>query len=133
MIKTKVLYQKISDYFFMFTQLMAYNDIGLFILRLAIGVIFFSHALPKLKNQMGSKFLLLGVVEGVSSIALVLGVYSQLAALLLGIVMVGAIWMKITKWHVPFMAMDKTGWEFDFILLAAAIAILLGGGGSIGI
>lgn len=117
----------------MFSQLMQYNDIGLFVLRLAIGIIFFSHALPKLKNQMGSKFLLLGVVEGVSSLALVLGVYTQPAALLLGIVMVGAIWMKITKWRVPFMAMDKMGWEFDLILLAANVAILLGGGGSIGI
>jgi len=34
---------------------------------------------------------------------------------------------------VPFAAMDKTGWEFDLILLFASIAILLGGGGSIGI
>lgn len=117
----------------MFTQLMQYNDIGLFILRVTIGVIFFSHAMPKLKNQMGSVFLLLGIVEGVSSVALVLGVYTQLAALLLAIVMVGAIWMKITKWHVPFMAMDKMGWEFDLILLAANIVILLGGRGSIGI
>lgn len=117
----------------MFTQLIAYTNIGLFILRLVIGIIFFSHAVPKLKNQMGSTFLLLGIVEGVAAIALVLGFYAQLAALLLGIVMIGAIWMKITKWHVPFMAMDKMGWEFDLILLAANIAILLGGGGSIGI
>ncbi|MBI3274066.1 MAG: DoxX family protein [Candidatus Colwellbacteria bacterium] len=117
----------------MFTQLMQYNDIGLFILRAAIAIIFFSHALPKLKNKMGGTFLLLGVVESASSIALVLGLYTQLAALLLAIVMVGAIWMKITKWGVPFMAMDKTGWEFDFILFAANIAILLGGGGSVGI
>jgi len=29
--------------------------------------------------------------------------------------------------------MDKTGWEFDLILLAANVAILLSGGGSIGI
>jgi len=115
----------------MFSQLFVYNDIGLFILRLVIGIIFLAHALPKLQNKMGSTFLLLGIVEGVSSIALVIGFYAQLAALLLGIVMIGAIWMKITKWHVPFMAMDKTGWEFDLILLAANVAIFLGGGGSI--
>ncbi len=47
--------------------------------------------------------------------------------------MVGAIGMKMMKWGVPFGAMDKTGWEFDLILLAANIAIILGGDGSIGI
>jgi len=47
--------------------------------------------------------------------------------------MIGAIWMKVTKWHVPFSAMDKIGWEFDLILLAANIVILVNGGGAIGI
>jgi len=63
----------------------------------------------------------------------VFGVYTQLSALILAIVMVGAIGMKMMKLGVPFAAMDKTGWEFDLILLFASIAILLGGGGSIGI
>ncbi|MBI2446468.1 MAG: DoxX family protein [Parcubacteria group bacterium] len=117
----------------MFEQLTQYNDIGLFILRLAVAVIFLYHALPKLKNKMGNSFLLLGVVEGMAGAALLLGFYTQLAALLLAIIMVGAIWMKVTKWRAPFSAMDKTGWEFDLILLAASITILLGGGGTIGI
>jgi len=41
--------------------------------------------------------------------------------------------MKMMKWGVPFAAMDKTGWEFDFILFFASLAILFSGGGSIGI
>ncbi|MDP3697400.1 MAG: DoxX family protein [Candidatus Taylorbacteria bacterium] len=113
----------------MFEQLTQYNNIGFLILRLVVAAIFIYHAMPKLKNKMGSNFLILGVVEGAAAVALVLGFYTQLAALLLAIVMVGAIWMKIVKWHVPFSAMDKTGWEFDLILLAASITILLGGGG----
>ncbi len=115
----------------MFLKLTQYNDIGLFVLRLTVAAIFAYHAVPKLKNKMGSKFLLLGIAEGAAAAALAFGFYTQLAALLLAIVMVGAIWMKITKWRVPFAAMDKTGWEFDLILLAANIAILLGGGGTI--
>ncbi len=117
----------------MFEQLMQYNGIGLLVLRLSVAVIFLYHALPKLKNKVGSVFLVLGVIESLSGAALVLGFYTQFAALILAIVMIGAIWMKITKWHAPFSAMDKTGWEFDLILLAANIAILLGGGGTIGI
>jgi uncharacterized membrane protein YphA (DoxX/SURF4 family) len=76
---------------------------------------------------------ILGAVEFLSSLGLILGIYTQLAALLLTIVMIGAIYFKAMKWHVPFAAMDKTGWEFDFILLASNIAILLSGGGTIGI
>ncbi len=126
----------------MFTQLLQYNDLGLFILRLAIAVIFLYHGLPKLKKAkamaqgMGWKtemVFILGLVEVLSSIGLILGIYMQLAALLLIIVMIGAIKLKTMKWGVPFSANDKMGWEFDLILLAANMVILLGGGGSIGI
>ncbi len=126
----------------MLEQLTQYNDIGLFILRLAIAAIFIYHAMPKLQNAKGmaqmigvptGMILALGSMEFLSSVGLVLGIYIQLAALLLVIVMIGAIGMKVMKWGVPFAAMDKTGWEFDLILLAGSLALLLGGGGAIGI
>lgn len=126
----------------MFEQLTQYNNVGLLALRLAVAIIFIYHAMPKLKNSKGmaqmvgmpaGMVLMLGMVELVASIGLIVGFYTQLSALLLAIVMVGAIGMKTMKWGVPFAAMDKTGWEFDLILLAANISILLGGGGTIGI
>lgn len=126
----------------MFEQLTQYNNVGLLVLRLAVAVIFIYHALPKLKDAKGmaqmvgmpaGMIFMLGAIELLSSVGLVLGIYAQLSALLLAIVMVGATGMKTMKWGVPFAAMDKTGWEFDLILLAANIAILLGGGGTIGI
>lgn len=127
----------------MFETLIQYNniDISLFLLRLAIGSIFLYHAFPKLKNPgaMGQVMgisamipLVLGSVELLSALAVIFGVYTEIGALLLGIVMVGAIGMKIMKWNIPFSATDKTGWEFDLILLVANVAILLSGGGSIG-
>lgn len=118
----------------MFGQLTHYNDVGLLILRLAVAITFIYHALPKLKNaksmaQMvgmpAGMIFTLGGVEFLSSVGLVLGMYTQLAAVFLGIVMIGAIGMKTMKWHVPFAATDKTGWEFDLILLAANVTILL--------
>lgn len=126
----------------MFEAITQYSDLGLLILRLAIAAIFIYHALPKLINPKGmaqgmgmpSGFVAgLGTVEFVSSLGMIFGIYAQLAALLLGIVMIGAIYFKTQKWSVPFFAMDKTGWEFDFILLAVNIAVLLTGGGSIGL
>lgn len=117
----------------MFEQLMQYNT-GFFILRLAVAIIFIVHSLPKIKNAKGmaqmmgtsaNMVLILGLVELLSSIGLILGVYTKLSALFLAIVMIGAIWFKSVKWKVPFAAMDKTGWEFDLILLAANITIFL--------
>lgn len=116
------------------------GDLGLFILRLGVAVIFIYHSLPKLmKPKMMAQMVgmasgavfVLGLVEFLSGLALVFGVQMALASLLLAIIMVGAIIMKMGKWRVPFAAMDKTGWEFDLILLAASLAILLTGGGAI--
>jgi len=126
----------------MFEQLLQYNDVGLLLLRIAVAIIFFYHGLPKLSKakamsaMMGmptGMIFMLGMIEALSSFGIAFGVFTQLSALLLAIVMVGAIGMKAMKWGVPFSAMDKTGWEFDLILLFTSIAIILGGGGSIGI
>lgn len=123
----------------MFPQLLQFGGLGLWLLRVIVGLVFIYHAWPKLKNaknlapMMGlpggvSGVLLLGLVESLSGVGLILGVFTQLAALLLVLVMLGALYMKTTKWRVPFSAQDKMGWEFDSILLAANLAILFTGG-----
>lgn len=123
-------------------ELNQYSDLAFLVLRLAIAVIFIYHALPKLKGAkmmsqaMGmpaGMIFMLGSVEFLSSLGMILGIYIQVSAFLLAMIMVGAIYFKTAKWHVPFGAMDKTGWEFDFILLAANIFLLVNGGGAIGI
>lgn len=107
---------------------------NLFILRLAIAIIFIYHGWPKIKHSkkmsagMGfsaSTVFIIGLVECVSALGLILGIFVQTSALLLALIMLGATYMKITKWHVPFSAQNKMGWEFDLILLAANIAILI--------
>ncbi|HKZ33811.1 MAG TPA: DoxX family protein [Candidatus Nanoarchaeia archaeon] len=111
---------------------------GLIILRVFLGIIFIYHGMPKLSMpkamakgmgwSTGSVFLL-GLVESLSGLALILGFYTEIAALLVGIVMLGALFHKMFKWNIPFSAMDKMGWEFDLILLGAAIALLFIGAG----
>ena len=112
---------------------------GLLILRVFLGIIFVYHGMPKLMMSgkmakgMGwssGSVVLLGLVEFLSGLALVLGLYAEIGALLVGIIMLGALWHKMFKWKMPFFAMDKTGWEFDLILLGAAISILFLGAGS---
>lgn len=126
----------------MLFELTQFSDISFFLIRLVIAAIFIYHAMPKLKDAKGMAQMvgmpagivfMLGIVELLASLGLIVGLYTQISSLLLGVVMVGAIGMKIMKWGVPFGAMDKTGWEFDLILLAANIVIFVNGGGSIGI
>lgn len=125
----------------MFTQFMQYGDTGLFLLRLGVAIVFLVHGFPKLLKAkemslgMGMPsvmIFLLGVIEVVSALGLATGFYTQLSAILLAFVMFGALGMKAMKWGVPFAARDKTGWEFDFILLVSSLAIFLTGGGRIG-
>ena len=39
--------------------------------------------------------------------------------------MLGAIYFKIFKWKMPFTSQTSTGWEFDLVLLAAGLVILV--------
>ena len=118
------------------------ENVGLLVLSVVLGAIFIYHSIPKLKapasmaKGMGKSkgfVSLLGVVEFVSGLFLILGFLTQIGALLLVVVMLGALYHKLFKWNVPFAAHDKLGWEFDVILLAAAIALLLLGAGNVSI
>ncbi len=86
-------------------------------------------------EQMPAKMLslmkFLSLAELAAAIALLFGFLTQLAALGLAIIMLGAIMMKIRVWHAKFGG--NGGWEFDFILLAASLALFFLGAGGLGI
>lgn len=124
------------------TNLMQYQNEGLFVLRLVMGAIFILHGWPKIKNHKGAAasmglpaLLVLGVglIETLGGLALILGLYTQIAAILIGLVMLGAIKMKVINWKTKFIVMGAMGWEYDLALLAAALVILVTGGGNIGL
>lgn len=125
-----------------FAQLHAYTDIGIFSLRLAIAMIFLVHGIWKMRHgsqvahalnmeKSGWFFTSLGYAECAGAIALLAGLLTQPAAFGLGLILLGAMYFKIEKWRIPFSAHDKTGWEFDLMLLAACIYIFAAGGGKI--
>lgn len=105
-----------------------YGSVGVLALRLAIAAIFLVHGTKKLGN-LTSFMGFIGICETLGGLAMLFGFLTQLAALGLGIIMIGAMYKKINEWHVPFTAMDKMGWEFDLILLGACIALLTLGAG----
>lgn len=115
-----------------------YQGLALFLLRVALGIVFIVHGLPKIKNLAGTRkgFEQMGVpapaltslfaalAEFVGGILLVVGIYTGWASLALAINILGA--MLFVKWKQPFVA----GWEFDLVLFIMAITLLLAGAGS---
>ena len=117
-------------------------DWSLLILRIVIGAIFIAHGTQKLSMwnmqaspQMHGTMLMimkvLSIVEPVAGVAVLTGMFTQTAAFFLGVIMVGAIFFKIRMMKTPFMALDKTGWEFDLLIFAAAIVLISFGGGAL--
>ena len=110
------------------------------LLRLVLGVIFGYHSIPKLTKgkEMASGMnmpfafvVILGIAELLAAVGSILGIYTKYAAIIMGIVMIGALFYKIVKWKIPFAGMDKTGWEFDALILAAAIVLFYSGAGPV--
>ena len=128
----------------MFGYLYLYQDIGLLVLRLALGSAFIVHGYPKLFKMFGGfagwldsigirpgKFwaLVVGVVEFFGGIAIILGLFTQIAAALIAIDMLVA--MAKVKWgQVGFVETEKSGWELDLIYLAASVVLLVSGAGN---
>lgn len=113
----------------MLENLSQYSGWGIYALQFALGVIFIVHGLPKLGNNKVSPFgiggLLHGAVEALGGLAMIANFYSQFAALAFIVIMLGAIYFKQFKWKTTFTAKNSTGWEFDFLILAASLVILL--------
>ena len=70
-----------------------------------------------------------GCVEMAAALGVALGVFTQVAALGLIGIMVGAIQKKLFVWHIGFWG-DKTyGWHYDLLFVVANLVILTTGGG----
>lgn len=101
---------------------------GMWFLQFAVGVIFIIHGWPKLKSKssmFGIGGLIHGLIEVLGGIVLIFGWYVPEVTLVFSIIMLGAIYMKKFKWNIPFSSHNATGWELDFILLAASIFLLV--------
>jgi putative oxidoreductase len=72
----------------------------------------------------------LSVVEPLLGIAIILGIITEWAALILAIDMIGAMLFKITG-GTAFIGHQTTGWEFDLTVFAANVILLMHGPGRI--
>ena len=122
----------------MFPYLMQFQDAGILLLRLMVGLIFVSSGWKHLKDPAGrSKSIgmskgftvFLGAAEIAGSLGVIFGVLPQLAALGLILLMLGAIQKKIFVWHTGFWGKDGYGWHYDLMMIVMSIVIIVTDGG----
>lgn len=111
------------------------QNLGIFLLRLGVGVTFLVHGIGKLSNMEGTIMFfqqiglgsslawLVALIETIGGAMLILGVWTSIPAILLAIVMIGAI--TTVKWGNPFLG----GYELDFVLLMSLLSIAFLGSG----
>src|SRR2546430_10058770 len=114
------------------------QPLGLLVLRLVLGLIFFSHGYPKLAYSAsgmqgffvqhglpGFFVYISGVLEVFGAILLVLGLFTRAAALLLAIEMGVAIW----KVHSTGSYLAVHNYEFPLAMLAGRFSLATAGAG----
>jgi putative oxidoreductase len=121
-----------------FPQLLQLEDAALLCLRLVVAVVFFESGRRHAADPVGraasiglspglTRFLGLG--EMAAALGVGLGVLTQVAALGLILIMLGAIQKKVFVWHTGFWGDNTYGWHYDLTYLAANLVILTTGGG----
>lgn len=122
----------------MFPQLFRFADLGLLLLRLMAGIVFFasgwSHVTKSAERSksigMSKGFtIFLGLAEVAGSFGIVFGVFQQLAAIGLILIMLGAIQKKIFVWHTGFWGEKASGWHYDLTFAVMCLVVLFTNGG----
>jgi putative oxidoreductase len=122
----------------MFPQLSQFTDLGLLLMRLMVGLVFVTSGWNHVtKTEERSKSigmskgftLFLGIAELAGGLGVAFGVLTQLAAIGLILVMLGAIQRKIFAWHIGFWGEKTYGWHYELMLIIMNLVILFTDGG----
>jgi putative oxidoreductase len=124
-----------------FLQLAQFADIALLFLRLMVGIGFITSGYKHVKDPevrskdigMSKGFtILLGAAELVGGLGVISGVFAQIAAIGLILVMLGAIQKKIFAWHTGFWGQSGTnGWSYGTMLVVMSLGMVTTGGGNL--
>jgi putative oxidoreductase len=119
--------------------LLAFDDLALLLMRVLVGAVFMTSGWSHVKDPVarGKSIELspavtrvLGTAELAGGLGVALGVLTQLAAIGLILVMLGAIQKKIFVWRTGFWGKHGTdGWHYDLMLVLMCLVIATTGGG----
>ena len=125
----------------MFPQLAQFTDVALLLLRVMIGIVFITSGWkhfqdPEARSKdigMSKGFtIFLGAAEIAGGLGLIFGFLTQLTAIGLILIMLGAIWKKIFVWQTGFWGKSGTnGWSYDTMLVVMNLVIVTTGGGNL--
>ena len=128
---------------------------GLAVVRILVGLLFFAHGLDILTAGMGRTKVffqafkvpapdimtpLAGVVQAVGGLAMIVGFAADVAAAVLTVVMIGAIYFVHGQFGFPNInitgqnadgsyKLGIPGFEFNVALIAGLLAVVIGGAG----
>lgn len=120
-------------------------DIGILILRVVVGIVMVAHGVPKIfwKRKVFNKkwreeygfpmgsVLLTGIAQVAFGLAIIVGIYTQISALVLALNMLVATYVSIWNHREPFLSTPEgKGWDVNFLLVGALIALIFMGGGT---
>ena len=124
-----------------FLQLTRFTDVALLLLRVMVGLVFLTSGWNHLRDPVGrskdiglsKRFtIFLGAAELAGGLGVIVGVFAQLAAAGLILIMLEAIRKKIFVWHTGFWGKSGTnGWSYDTMLLVMNLVIVTTGGGDL--
>ncbi len=124
----------------MFPNLVSFVSLALMLQRLMVGLVFGTSGWRDLKDPaarskdigMSKGFtVFLGAAELAGALGLAFGVLTQLAALGLILLGLGAIQKKIFVWRTGFWGKHGTdGWHYDLMLIIMNLVIIATGGGA---
>jgi putative oxidoreductase len=127
----------------MFPDLARFADVALLCLRLMVGIVFITSGWKHLRDpaerskdiEMSKGFTaFLGAAELAGGLEVTFGVLTQLAAIGLILIMLGAVQKKIFVWRTGFWGPSGTnGWSYDMMLIVMNLVILTTGGGNLSI
>lgn len=120
----------------MIQPLFVFSDVGILILRVVLGLIMVIHGWPKIKNikgtaeWMGQTFkpgifwaVVISLIEFVGGLFLIFGFLTQIVAILV------AIQFAVIILKMNFRKGFVNGYEFDLLIFAAALALVVLGSG----
>jgi putative oxidoreductase len=115
-----------------------FSDAALLLMRLLVGLVFVTSGWSHVKDPVTrgksigispgiTRFL--GLAEMAGGLGVAFGVLTQLAALGLILIMLGAIQKKIFVWHTGFWGKHSDGWHYDLLFVVMNLVIATTGGG----
>jgi putative oxidoreductase len=122
-----------------FPQLAQFQDLALLLLRVMVAVVFLASGWKHVKDpEARAKSIgmskpataVIGVAEILGALGILFGVLTQLAAIGLILVMLGAIQKKMFVWHTGFWGEQGQGWHYDLMFVVMNLVILATNGGA---